>query len=172
MQMFLAGIGPSVYANRKFVRIGESMVFASFAVKGTEPKITSNVPSHSSFDLESERLESQGVASRLLEKGPRSLGITVGSLKRKALDVLESPRFRRGFVWSDSDINDISPSALYTETAPPLPAHTKIQEALHLLGDAIKVETPFDVNKLELLLVDHPNQPFVKSVMKGLREGF
>jgi hypothetical protein len=40
------------------------------------------------------------------------------------------------------------------------------------LGDAIKVETPFDVDKFELLLVDHPNQPFVHSVMKGLHEGF
>jgi hypothetical protein len=34
------------------------------------------------------------------------------------------------------------------------------------------VETPFNVDKFELLLADHPNQPFVQSVMKGLREGF
>jgi hypothetical protein len=34
------------------------------------------------------------------------------------------------------------------------------------------VETPFDVDKFELLLADHPNQPFVKSVMTGLHEGF
>jgi hypothetical protein len=47
-----------------------------------------------------------------------------------------------------------------------------IQESIRSLGDAIKVDTPFDVDKFELLLVDHPNQPFVRSVMKGLREGF
>ena len=36
----------------------------------------------------------------------------------------------------------------------------------------IKVETPFNVDKLESMLADHPNQPFVQSVMTGLREGF
>ena len=62
---------------------------------------------------------------------------------------------------------------------PPLPAlpqhlldDPKIQEAIHLLDDAIKVETPFDIDKFDLLLTNHPNQPFVKSVMKGLQEGF
>ena len=30
----------------------------------------------------------------------------------------------------------------------------------------------FNVDKLESLLHDHPNQPFVQSVMKGLRDGF
>ena len=40
------------------------------------------------------------------------------------------------------------------------------------MGDAIRVDTPFDVNKFELPLADHPNQPFVHSVMKGLHEGF
>ncbi|KAF8348984.1 hypothetical protein F5887DRAFT_1071128 [Amanita rubescens] len=38
--------------------------------------------------------------------------------------------------------------------------------------DAIEVKTPFDVDKLELMLTDHPNPTFVRSVMKGLREGF
>lgn len=36
----------------------------------------------------------------------------------------------------------------------------------------IRVETPFDINHFEHLLTDHPNQPFVLSVMKGLQEGF
>lgn len=36
----------------------------------------------------------------------------------------------------------------------------------------IKVETPFNVDRLELLLSSHPNQPFVSSVMRSLREGF
>jgi hypothetical protein len=36
----------------------------------------------------------------------------------------------------------------------------------------IKVDTPFNVDRLEAILHDHPNQPFVKSVMRGLREGF
>ena len=95
------------------------------------------------------------------------------------MDVLEPPRFRGGFVWSHSNSNHISPFALYTEAAPPLPAPPqhlldvpKIQDAIHSLGDAIKVKTPFDVEKFDLLLADHLNQPFVKSVIKGLRKGF
>ena len=47
-----------------------------------------------------------------------------------------------------------------------------IQASIHALGDSIKVETPFDITKFKLLLIDHPNQPFIQSVMKGLQEGF
>ncbi|KAF5376460.1 hypothetical protein D9615_008600 [Tricholomella constricta] len=103
--------------------------------------------------------------------------------KRKADPIaLAAPRFKRGFVWSNSSSsspNNISPSALYTETAPALPsppAHLindpSIQSSLHAMRHHIKVETPFDVDKFESMLHDHPNQPFVASVMRGLREGF
>ncbi|KIJ89879.1 hypothetical protein K443DRAFT_27711, partial [Laccaria amethystina LaAM-08-1] len=47
-----------------------------------------------------------------------------------------------------------------------------IQTTLHAMHDFIKVDTPFNVNQFEHLLRDHPNQPFVKSVMHGLRNGF
>ena len=40
------------------------------------------------------------------------------------------------------------------------------------MKDAVKVNTLFNVDKFEALLEDHPNQPFVQSVMQGLREGF
>ena len=36
----------------------------------------------------------------------------------------------------------------------------------------IRVETPFNVDRFEAFLYDHPNQPFVKSVMSSLRNGF
>ncbi|KAJ7926570.1 hypothetical protein B0H13DRAFT_2313473 [Mycena leptocephala] len=64
-------------------------------------------------------------------------------------------------------------------TAPPLPsppAHLVndpiIQASLHAMKDHIKVDTSFNVDRFENLLADHPNQPFVKSLMTGLREGF
>ncbi|KAJ7731733.1 hypothetical protein B0H16DRAFT_1329111, partial [Mycena metata] len=89
------------------------------------------------------------------------------------------PKFRRGYLWSSSTQNNISPAALYTESAPPLPsppAHLindpVMQASLRAMKDHIKVETPFNVDRFENLLVDHPNQPFVHSVMTGLREGF
>jgi hypothetical protein len=40
------------------------------------------------------------------------------------------------------------------------------------MRDYIHVETPFNVDRFEAMLYDHPNQPFVKSVMRSLREGF
>lgn len=114
--------------------------------------------------------------------GPKPLSASEfggSSSKRKLEEFSEAPRHRRNFVWSRNIENNTSPSALYTETAPPLPsppAHLlndpKIQAALHQSRNHIKVDTPFDVDKLERLLADHPNQLFVASVMKGLREGF
>ncbi|KAJ7461656.1 DNA/RNA polymerase [Mycena latifolia] len=47
-----------------------------------------------------------------------------------------------------------------------------MQASLDALKDHIKVETSFNVDRFENLLADHPNQPFVKSVMTGLRQGF
>jgi hypothetical protein len=76
-------------------------------------------------------------------------------------------------------MDNVSPSALHTLSAAPLPdppCHLvndpKIQAALRDYKKHIKVETPFDVDKLEAMLHTHPNRPFVDSVIKGLREGF
>ncbi|KAJ3832934.1 hypothetical protein F5878DRAFT_701675 [Lentinula raphanica] len=64
-------------------------------------------------------------------------------------------------------------------TAPPLPSppehllnNPQILATLHSMSSYIKVETPFNVDCLELLLSTHPNQPFVASVIHSLREGF
>jgi len=100
-------------------------------------------------------------------------------LKHKAIDFLDVSRFWQGYVWTDSTSDSVSPSACYTEYVPPLPScpqhlveDAAIQASICALGDSIKVETPFDVDKFELLLVNHPNQLFIQSVMKGLQEGF
>ncbi|KAM5539533.1 hypothetical protein V8D89_006805 [Ganoderma adspersum] len=73
----------------------------------------------------------------------------------------------------------MSPAALATETAPPLPqppAHLfsdlTVQAALHQYRDDVKVETPFRIDHLRSLLADHPNQPFIESVLWGLQHGF
>ncbi|KAJ7208694.1 hypothetical protein C8J57DRAFT_1046424, partial [Mycena rebaudengoi] len=82
-------------------------------------------------------------------------------------------------MWSGTSINTISPSVLYTEHAPPLPSPPEhllrdpvIRAALNAHRDSIKVECPYNVDRLESMLHDHPNQLFVQSVIKGLREGF
>ena len=102
-------------------------------------------------------------------------------LKRKGDDQLsEIPRYKRGFVWEKpSPSSRLSPSALATEKARPLaspPAHLvhdpNIQSFLRAMHDFVRVDTPFNVDRFEALLYDHPNQPFVKSVMDSLRYGF
>ena len=40
------------------------------------------------------------------------------------------------------------------------------------MKDFIEVRTPFNVDRFKSLLRDDPNQPFVRSVMTRLREGF
>jgi hypothetical protein len=153
--------------------------FASSVVEDIEQETTNNAPLSSKLAIECELAESQGKVVSFHEKGPQSLNISSPSLKCKAPVILESPRFHHGLVWAGSSIDHISPSALYTESAPPLPPplqhlldDPRIQESIRSLGNAIKVETPFNVDKLELLLSNHPNQPFVHSMMKGLCEGF
>jgi len=40
------------------------------------------------------------------------------------------------------------------------------------MHDYIRVETPFNINHFEVMLYNHLNQPFVKSVMNSLHYGF
>ncbi|KAH9919583.1 uncharacterized protein B0H18DRAFT_881736, partial [Fomitopsis serialis] len=91
----------------------------------------------------------------------------------------ELPKHRRGLAWSSSSSSTFSPSASYTEIAPPLPRppshllqNHELANSLARCSDHVKVETPFNVDRLSDMLVDHPNQPFVQSVLTGLREGF
>ncbi|KZT10481.1 uncharacterized protein LAESUDRAFT_734877 [Laetiporus sulphureus 93-53] len=59
-------------------------------------------------------------------------------------------------------------------TNPPahLLADSAIKVALEACKDHIRVDTPFNVDKLERILFDHPNPLFVQSIMHGLRHGF
>ena len=89
------------------------------------------------------------------------------------------PRFRRRLGWRESDAEFISPAAIGTETAVPLPRPPRhlledpgIRAALRRYRDDVKVETPFNVGRLRSLLAGHPNQPFVESVLWGLENGF
>lgn len=107
-------------------------------------------------------------------EGPRRL-----LEKRKANEDVALPKFRRGYGWSDSKNTFISPAAHYSLTASPLPrppSHllddSRIKLALNAYQNHIKVETPFNVPELERLLVNHPNQALVESVLWGLQNGF
>ncbi|KAJ3964316.1 hypothetical protein EV361DRAFT_756676, partial [Lentinula raphanica] len=87
--------------------------------------------------------------------------------------------FKRGFVWRDSDEDIVSPSVLFSETAAPLPGPPPdvmndpvILKALSEHKDLLKIQTPYDVDKLSSFLSFHPNRPFIKSVLEGLKFGF
>jgi hypothetical protein len=81
-------------------------------------------------------------------------------------------------IWRKTDHPKVS-SAHATETATPLPspprnelrnvvARKTIAKNPHLF----QITTPINVDCFEKLLKKHPNRPFVKSVCRGLREGF
>ncbi|KAF5368147.1 hypothetical protein D9615_010186 [Tricholomella constricta] len=165
--------GTWVFAKSRPARVGVSMALAASVVENTGQK--TKEPASFSSRLDEQR-EQDEVAQALA--GPKRF---VGKRKAESPS-LSAPRFRRGYVWSDSSSphsENISPSALYTETAPPLPMPPShllddpdIKRSLLAMEHHIKVETPFDVDKFESMLHDHPNQPFVESVVTGLREGF
>ncbi|KAJ3818102.1 hypothetical protein F5880DRAFT_1455785, partial [Lentinula raphanica] len=59
---------------------------------------------------------------------------------------------------------------------PSPPAHVLndpvIRNALSTQKDFLRVQTPYDVEKLSTLLYFHPNRPFVDSILEGLHSGF
>jgi hypothetical protein len=176
VRMLLALIGTKgSVKTRIFARTVASMASVVSVGVDTEQKTTRNAKLLSKLAQEKEQLMT-GDQARAAKEGPRSL--RPRGEKRKAEEVLV-PKFRRGFAWGDSSSKNLSPAALYTETAPPLPSPPDhlvndpvIQATIEQLVDHIKVETPFDVDKLESLLIGHPNPLLVQSALRGLREGF
>lgn len=129
----------------------------------------------SKFDLKRKQLLAAVWASAIMG-GPRSISVSSRPLKWKVVDDFNIPSFCHGYI---SLPNPISPSALFTESAPPLPQppnhfinDLKIQTLLWECDGPIKVDTPFNINKFEALLCDYPNPTFIKSVITGLQDGF
>ena len=88
------------------------------------------------------------------------------------------PRYLRPFYW-EGDADGVSRLASISETLPPLPqvpdeelennvVTTTIQNNEHLFD----IVTPINIDRFASLLSNHPNQPYVHSVLKGLRDGF
>lgn len=82
---------------------------------------------------------------------------------RKELVLELQPKYLWHNIWEGNDFFSKS-SANWSETAKPLdPTVTKtIHESPHLFY----IITPINVNCFEELLKSHPNQPFVKSVLR------
>ncbi|KAI0819140.1 hypothetical protein BC628DRAFT_1342399 [Trametes gibbosa] len=97
---------------------------------------------------------------------------------RVAHENAEQPRFLRGLVWDDGT----PPTKCFAEvslTHPPVPDVPRtvredpvVISTLKTRPDLFKIVTPVNVERFEEYLSDHPNQEFVKSVVRSLREGF
>jgi hypothetical protein len=88
------------------------------------------------------------------------------------------PKFARDLIWGDIT-NTISPAAQYSLFADPLlqPPQSKLENstAINTIRDnpnLFKIVCNINIKKLAVLLEDHPNQPFVQSVIAGLHGGF
>ncbi|KAJ7634576.1 hypothetical protein FB45DRAFT_743528 [Roridomyces roridus] len=81
--------------------------------------------------------------------------------------------------WKTSQPASYSRTARYTEEDEPLPrpsarefANKVAVQTISTHADLFQVPQVIRVDRLESLLRRHPNQPFVRSVLQGLREGF
>ncbi|KIK05904.1 hypothetical protein K443DRAFT_51347, partial [Laccaria amethystina LaAM-08-1] len=88
------------------------------------------------------------------------------------------PKYLRYNLWEGGS-HFLPSSADWTEAASPLPPVPTSELANPIVTKTIKenphlfdIVTPIFVDRFENLLESHPNQPFVKSVCRGLREGF
>ena len=88
------------------------------------------------------------------------------------------PKYLRHNLWEES--STLSPTtAEWSEWASPLPrpplsemSNPVVRKTIEDNPDLFQIITPIKVDVFEKLLVNHPNQPFVRSVCAGLREGF
>jgi len=88
------------------------------------------------------------------------------------------PRYLRHNVW-DPNSEFSRTTADWTETAQPLPRppleelqNKVVAKTIRENPDLFKIVTPINIDVFESYLLDYPNQPFVRSVCQGLREGF
>jgi hypothetical protein len=178
--LFRVLTGTMVVARTPARTVTSMVTVASVAsvVESTEPETSQRAILLSKLTKEKERVMVAEWVDKAAQ-GPKSIDPPHPN-KHKQTDNISNfvLKFKHGFAWSDSSHN-ISPSALYTETAKPLPRPPEhllndpvIQAALAACKNHIEVKTPFNVDKLGAMSHDHPNPPLVQSVLIGLRKGF
>ena len=88
------------------------------------------------------------------------------------------PRYLHHNVW-DPNSEFSCTTADWTETGQPLPQllfeelqNKVVAKTICKNPDLFKIVTSINIDIFESYLLDHPNQPFVRSICQGLREGF
>jgi hypothetical protein len=99
-------------------------------------------------------------------------------LMRESEEFGRRPQYLRYNVFRDDDMRSRS-CADWTEIASPLPsvplaefANNQAIKTIDENPELFVIDTPINIDKFEALLTHHPNQPFVKSVINGFRNGF
>jgi hypothetical protein len=91
--------------------------------------------------------------------------------------VIKRPCYLRGMAWFIDELS-FSPTAKSSLYATPLPSPGTCDysetalASLKLRPDIFTIVTPVNITAFSELLKDHPNRPFVDSILKGLSEGF
>ena len=164
----------------------EDIEFAVNVVADTKPKTTATAPAALRQNKRIHQdTEEVVIAKRVAQVlgGPRMLPMVSNPDTNPSQSLNNNQCFWRGFFWplgnKKHNSKNTSPSAVYTEYAPPLPPppshlteHPNIINALRIYKNHIKVQTPYNVEHLRLWTFNHPNQPFVQSVLCSLQEGF
>lgn len=87
-------------------------------------------------------------------------------------------KYKRGYEWDWSNAHGYSnaiDSSLYAaplDDPPPISQDPCAAYALKQYPDMFSIVSRVDVKTFKYLLQDHPNQPFVESVVEGLERGF
>ncbi|KAH9807502.1 hypothetical protein DFH28DRAFT_841269, partial [Melampsora americana] len=87
-------------------------------------------------------------------------------------------KYKRGYEWDWTCAKGYSNAIDHSLTAMPLDHPPSLEDdpcakyALSQYSHLFSIECPIDAGMFEFLLRDHPNQPFVISVVRGLRDGF
>lgn len=89
-----------------------------------------------------------------------------------------SRKFMRGMEWGNPNVSGFSASIKSSFFAEPLPDPPPLSDdptadfILSRYPDLFKIVCPYNIPRLKVLLQDHPDKPFVDSVLKGLHSGF
>ena len=88
------------------------------------------------------------------------------------------PKYAQEFIWGTVQ-DDISPATRYSLSADPLPSppqseldNSIVRDTICNHPDLFKIMCNINISRFKRLLWDHPNQPFIQSVILGLTEGF
>ncbi|KAG0147705.1 hypothetical protein CROQUDRAFT_33225, partial [Cronartium quercuum f. sp. fusiforme G11] len=91
---------------------------------------------------------------------------------------LHEQHFKRGFEWDwsvprgYSNATEASLLVAPLQAPPPIIEDKAANYAMKTYPNLFKIICPININMLKILLKDHPNQPFVISVLNSLHNRF